>query len=185
MEVLRIGTKHRRFLSAILLAIVPLMMPSRGTGQEQEEYGVKAAYLLNFTKFVEWPQSTGSGMFGICILGDDPFETTIDMLTRGKSASGRPIEVRRLKEAAEAKSCQMVFVSSTEGAKASKLVEAVRGTPVLTVGESEDFLRMGGIVALPMDGSHVNIVINAGAANKADLKISAKLLSLIKLYKND
>jgi hypothetical protein len=159
-------------------------VPSRFLGQEPDEYAVKAAFLFNFSKFVEWPQSGNSGSFGICILGDT-FEESLDNVTRGKSVAGHPIQVRRIKEPVEGKSCQIAFISSAERIKAAKLIELVRGTPVLTVGETKEFMRMGGMVSLSMEDSHVNISINSGATQAGSLKVSAKLLSLAKIYKND
>ena len=68
---------------------------------------------------------------------------------------------------------------------AAKLVDAVRGTSVLTVGETQDFLRIGGMIALQMEDSHVQIIINANAAQSANLRISAKLMMMAKIYKSD
>ena len=185
MEILNRGERRHRVLPVTFLLILLLALPARFAGQEQDEYAVKAAFLFNFTRFVEWPQANGSSPFGICILGDDPFEAIIDKLTQGKTAVGRTIQVRRIKSAADAKSCQIAFVSTAERSKAAMLVDAVRGTPVLTVGETQEFLHMGGMIALPMEAHHVNIVISTTVAQSANLKISAKLLTLAKIYKSD
>ena len=172
---------HRRLLSGSLLVLFQLFVPA-GTGQSVEEYEVKAAFIYNFTRFVEWPASESSS-FAICILGDDPFQTTIDKLTNGKLVGNRPVQIRRLKDGVEARQCQIVFVSASERAKATRLVESVRGTPVLTVGESTDFLRMGGMFYLSTADNHVSVVINPVATEAARLKVSAKLMTLAKVYK--
>lgn len=153
--------------------------------QTVDEYEVKAAFLFNFTKFVEWPLSANTPTFVLGVLGDDPFGSRIDQLIKGKNVNGRPVEVRRLKDPADARHCQIVFVALAERDKAAKLIAAVRGTPVLTVGETGDFVRLGGIIDLSMSDNRVNLLINADAAEQAGLKISAKLMSLAKLSKTD
>ena len=157
-------------------------IPSAVSGQGADEYDVKAAFLYNFTKFIEWPQAANAA-FAICILGDDPFGTTIDRLVNGKTALGKPFQVRRIKEPADAKQCQLAFISSIEKSKEPKLVEAVGESAVLTVGETKDFLNKGGMIFLSMEESNVSIVINTTATDKARLKISAKLMTLAKVFK--
>lgn len=180
MEVLT--TKGSAILRLTLLAVL-LLVAAVSAGQTAEEYEVKAAFIYNFTKFVEWPQGTESASFWICILGDDPFESAIEKLTAGKSAYGRPIQVKRLKGASEGKQCRIVFVGASERGKASRLVEATRGTAVLTVGESSEFLRAGGMVVLSMESDRVSVVVNPTATQAAGLKVSAKLMTLAKVYK--
>ena len=169
-------------LSRVLILV---LMAKVCSGQVADEYEVKAAFLYNFTKFVEWPQtSEPSQAFAICILGDDPFESTIDRLTAGKTVSGRALQIRRIKEPADFKQqCQIVFVGASEKSKAAKLIEATRGTPVLTVGESREFLRLGGMVFLSTETDHVSLVINAAATLSAKLKVSAKLMTLATVFK--
>jgi hypothetical protein len=185
MEILNGNRTIRRRFTAFLLIAAVVIFPAHFAGQEQDEYAVKAAFIFNFSKFVEWPPAGSAGPFAICILGDDPFETTIDRLTQGKTAYGRAIQIRRVREAADAKTCQIVFAGAAERDKAARLVSAIRGTSVLTVGETPEFLRMGGMIALTMEDSHVNIVINTSATQTSNLKVSAKLLMLAKIYKGD
>ncbi len=154
------------------------------SAQQLDEYEVKAAFLYNFTKFVEWPAQSNSP-FAICIYGDDPFGPTIDQLVRGKSVGGRFIIIRRLKEPIEARQCQIAFVTRSEEAKAQKLVEAVQGTPVLTVGERSKFGKLGGMIFLVMQDNHVSVGVNVPAAEKAGLKLSAKLMSVAKQFKEE
>jgi hypothetical protein len=173
----------RRIPALCSLVVAMMLIATAGAGQAAEEYEVKAAFIYNFTKFVEWPTTTDSPSFAICILGDDPFQSSIDRLAAGKVVGSRPVQVRRLKEGAEGRQCQIVFVGASERAKASRLVEAVRGTSVLTVGESIEFLRIGGMFYLSMADNHVSVVINPAATDAARLKVSAKLMTLAKVYK--
>jgi len=164
--------------AAVCLALISMVLPASVSGQAVDEYAVKAAFLYNFTKFVEWPDAQGEGTFNICITGDDPFGGSLDRLVQGKTANGRKILIRRLKELGEARQCQIVFLGREEEAKASKLVEAVRGAPVLTVGEPGKFEKMGGMIVLSMNEGRVAVRVNAAATESCGLKVSARLMSL-------
>jgi hypothetical protein len=157
-------------------------MASPALAQHVDEYELKAAVLLSLTKFVEGPADSRQD-FGICIFGDDPFGSVIDDVTKGKMAYGRTLQVQRLREAEQARQCRIVFFRG-DGKKAAKLIEAVRGMPVLTVGETADFIRRGGLVYLSTEAERINMVINSDAAASCALKVSAKLLSLAKIFKD-
>jgi hypothetical protein len=165
--------------------IVVLVSATMVLGQTIDEYEVKAAFLYNFTKFVEWTNVPGTDTFNICIFGDDPFGGSLDRLVKGKTAYNLKIQVRRIKEAAEARQCQIVFVRREEDAKAARLIEAVRGMPVLTVSEYRKFVTMGGIIFFSTKEGRVSIGINAQPAESAGLKISAKLLNISKIGKDE
>ena len=182
MEILARGAQRFGGL-ARWLCLGLLLIPSLSDAQAIDEYEVKAAFLYNFTKFVEWPKND-SDAFSICILGDDPFGPTIDQLVKGKTVNGKKLSVRRLKEAVEAKQCQIVYVRAEEKNKAAQLIEAVQKMPILTVGERGGFGKIGGLVYLSMMDDHVGVGINAPAAEAAGLKVSAKLLSLAKTFKD-
>jgi len=166
---------------ALLLAGLALSIPVQSLGAQLDEYDVKAAFLLSFAKFVEWPPEVPSDSLVICIVGDDPFGTAMDRLTQDKGASRRALEVRRLKEPSDAVSCHIAYVRSAEREKAVKLVTHLRAAPVLTIGDSFDFPEKGGVIGLPVENGKVNVVINTTAADEAHLKISAKLLSVARL----
>ena len=162
-----------------------LIAASMAFGETIDEYEVKAAFLYNFTKFVEWTNLPGTDAFNICILGDDPFGDSLDRLVQGKTASNRRIQIRRIKDAVEGRQCQIVFVRREEDAKAAKLIEAVRGLPVLTVSEYYKFTKMGGMIFFSTKEGRVNIGINPQPAEGAGLKISAKLLNISKIGKDE
>lgn len=172
----RLGSLSRRLVLALLV-------PGMFWAGPVDEYEVKAAFLYNFTKFIEWPKNDLEA-FNICILGDDPFGSSLDEFVKGKVASGKALQIRRLKEAAEAKQCQIVYVRADERNKATQLIDAVRKTPVLTVGEQSNFGKIGGMVYMTMLDRHVGFGINAAVADAAGLRVSAKLLSLAKSFKD-
>jgi hypothetical protein len=173
------------FRHILWLLLIMGSLTEVGRAQVADEYEVKAAFLYNFTKFVEWPAAAApSTTFVICILGDDPFESVIDRLTVGKTVNGRALQVRRLKEPDDARQqCQIVFVGASDKSRATKLIETTRGTPVLTVGESRDFVRMGGLFFLSTETGRVSVVISGTATQAAGLKVSAKLMTLATIFK--
>lgn len=169
-----------------LLAAWIALAPAAQAQQAVDEYAIKAAFLLNFTKFVEIPQPADAPNFLICIFGEDPFGAAIDQVVKGKTANGRAIQVRRLKEPSEARQCQIAFVQRDESSKAAKVIQAAKGAPVLLVGEQREFTRIGGTMYFSMNDNHVGVVVNPPVAERAGLKISAKLLSVAKIFdKND
>src|SRR5580765_8365753 len=105
------------------------------------------------------------------------------MATKGKSVNGREIRIRRLKEPAQAQDCQIVFAASSDKKKLQQLFDAINLLPVLTVGETDEFLRSGGMVSLSTNGDRVEVVINNTFAEANGLKISVKLLSLATIFK--
>jgi len=145
------------------------------------EYEVKAAFLYNFAKFVEWPTAAFSNSeepLEFCIIGDDPFGTSIDRIVKGRAANGRAITIRRNVRADAASSCHLVFAVADEEGDMARVVQEVRGAPVLTVGESPSFLDEGGIIGLVIDDGKVRFEINARGAERAGLKVSSQLLKL-------
>jgi hypothetical protein len=167
---------------AILTCLtIGLLLGSRFSQAADEpfEYQVKAAFLLNFTKFVEWPATSfrqAESPITICILGEDPFGTTLVQLVAGEIVSERKVVVERIKRPPPPKSCQVLFVGRDEK-NSSKILSGL-GPGVLTVGEGESFLRKGGIIAFVLENRRVRFSVNQMAAESGDLKLSSKLLSV-------
>ena len=172
-----------RILGLILsVALITTLNVSSGDAQGAREYELKAAFLYNFAKFVEWPAGTfpddGAPII-VAVVGDDPFKGLLDALA-GKSANGRQVVVRRLNVGQDLRSCQVLFIGSSEKKRLVQIMASVAGTSVLTVGEMEGFVNLGGMIRLTMEESKVRFEINAGSAKRAKLRISSKLLSLAK-----
>ena len=142
------------------------------------ESHVKAAFLLNFARFVEWPSSAfpnPSTPLTICIVGRDPFGRSLDVVVAGETVAARPIEIRRIESPSKGQ-CHLAFIGSTED---EPIVGMSHIPPnVLTVGEGERFLRAGGIISFVVDSRRVRFSINQGAAHRAGLRISSRLMSL-------
>jgi hypothetical protein len=138
------------------------------------EYEVKAAFILNFTKFVEWPPSafaSADAPLTICILGEDPFGRVFDQIVEGESVNGHKIVVARL-PVEQQKTCHVIYAAVSPATQPSS------SSPVLTIGEGDEFLRRGGMIAFVLDNRHVRFDINLKAATNAGLRLSSKLLSV-------
>ena len=152
--------------------------PAGGPSDESLEYRVKAAYLLNFTRYVEWPAPAADDMLNICVLGADPFGKILDATIAGRTAHGRPLRARRLQTAAEATGCEVVFVSSETWRRSPESLKALDRAGSLTVGESEQFARRGGVIGFVIVDETVRFVVNDEARDRAGLRISSRMLSL-------
>lgn len=148
------------------------------------EYQVKAAFLFNFAKFVEWPAdafASSQAPFVICVLGEDPFGPMLDATLAGKTMGTHPVLLRRIKEHSDARRCHIVFVSSSESRNFAAVVDSVRGFAVLLVGDTDGFAAAGGSIEFTLEGNHVRFLINPDAAQRAGLMLSSKLLMLARI----
>jgi hypothetical protein len=145
------------------------------------EYEVKAAFLYNFAKFVEWPSPSSAPSFRICVLGRDPFGLALSNIVQSKSISGRPIVSVHLQSPAEVRLCHVLFISQSDPEILQQVLERTRGLPVLTVGESADFLRLGGMINFVLEQDRVRFEINLEAAERQHLKLSSKLLAVARV----
>jgi YfiR/HmsC-like len=147
------------------------------------EFEVKAAFLYNFARFVEWPAETGhdAAPFVIAILGHDPFGAVLDDTVAGKTVGGRPIEVRRIARADEARDAQIVFVSPSERPNMAAILKTLGRPGILTVGDTDGFASQGGAINFTLQARRVRFEINPAAAEQARLKMSSQLLKLATL----
>jgi hypothetical protein len=146
-----------------------------------EEYQTEARYLLHFAQLVTWPDDTAaasSDSMVLCTLGTDPFPGSLDRMEAGKVIGARPIQVRHITQVDEAMACQVLFISREEDKQLPVVLPALHNAPVLTVGETPDFLLFGGMICFVFDESNVRFEINLDAAKAARLKIGSRLLFL-------
>ena len=165
---------------ALLLAVV-----SAGAGasvaQNTGEYQVKAAFLYNFTKFVDWPPealASSSDPFTLCVYGDNALFDPLKEIVKGKTTNDRTLAVKQVTSISAARGCQVLFVGARDEDRAPGVLSGLRELSVLTVGEVPDFTRQGGVINFFVESNRVRFVINLAAAERAHLKISSKLLSL-------
>ena len=148
------------------------------------EYAIKAAFLYHFLTYVEWPPEafrSPQQPFVIGVFKTDPFGEVLDKIARTKTAAGRPIVVRRLTSMDDLTSCNILFLPrSVPIATQDAVLAAIRGSHVLSVGESDDFVDRGGAAQFFLEGNKVRFAFNTDVVEDTDLKISSKLLSLAK-----
>jgi hypothetical protein len=166
-------------------ALIELKMTARGQAlsytQTPARYKVEAVFLYNFAQYVDWPQqafNSDSAPFVIGVLGTDPFGKMLEDVTRNEKINGHPFEIRRFQRADEAVSCHILYISESEEKRMREILAAVRGRPVLTVGETEGFVAQGGMIRFVLGGSRLRFRINVDSAKESQLTISAKLLRL-------
>jgi hypothetical protein len=144
-----------------------------------DEYRLKAAFVYRFPQFVEWPPAVlrDSRTLDLCVLRPNPFGSDLEQLVTGESLGGRPLRVRVVAGVDGMMGCHAIFFGARSDAAAS-VAKAVAGRPILTIGETDQFLDEGGIIALTVVDRRVRFTVNATNAQKAGLRISAQLLSL-------
>lgn len=141
-----------------------------------EESQVKAAFLFNFAKFVQWPTPPAGAMV-IGVAGDRAFGELVDRMVHGRAINGRELVTRRLAYADDPAGCHVLFISGSQQRDVADMLLRTRG-PVLTVGETVQFLRDGGMVRFYLENSRVRFQINQKNAEAAGLKVSSQLLTL-------
>ncbi len=178
------GKSGSKRWSCIGLAIL-VLLPTLGLGGRQsEEYEVKAAFLLNFAKFVEWPSKAfpdSKSPFVIGIVGVDPFGDALPQLIKRQTVQQRPIVIRRFKVAEDFSGCHILFLSRSLAAQTDHVLERMKELPVLTVSEREDFVQRGGVIGFAHADKAVRFDINVQAAAAVDLKVSSKLLAIARV----
>ena len=168
------------------LVLVIVSSVAAGQASVSEEYRSKADFLVKFLDFVEWPQSTfasAQAPFLVCVRGDFPFGTSLAEVARGSTPQGRRVDVRWIHEDQKLRNCHILFVSHSESKRYTRVLQAVEGADVLTIGETPDFLSAGGAMTFsvqsdPAGNEALQFEVNLPAANAAHLKISSKLLAV-------
>lgn len=180
---------QRRAIALALALIAALAVtPPRVHAEPVGEYSVKAAFLLNFARLVQWPGASFEGPKSPIVMGffgADAFDAARASGIEKKRVGERPVEIRRISGAPEASQCHLVFLTDGDGTRPESLFEATRKSGVLTVGEIEGFAQKGGIINFYRDGKKVRFEINTGAAQQAGFRISSRLLGLAKIVSAD
>jgi hypothetical protein len=165
----------------LLLALMLLQLVLGAHAQTSREDQIKAAFVYNFTKFIEWPSKSftdANAAIVIGVLGDSPMAAVLVDVVRDRKVNGRPIIVRTIQGAADAASTHLLFVSATENSRWAQLQAAIETRPVVTVGESPSFTQTGGTIKFIVQDDKLHFVINMAAAERSGVKISAQLQKL-------
>jgi hypothetical protein len=172
---------------SVSLSWAPEAITQARDASDSSEYLIKAGFIFNFAKFVEWPSAAFAqpdSPIVIGILGTDPFGAIIDQIVQDKKVGARGFVVKRLKWGADAKElreCKILFVGASEKAHIDELVQTVKGLPILTVGETPGFAERGGVIRFVLEDNRVRFEVNVEAARQADLTISSRLLTLARI----
>lgn len=166
----------------LLSVVLSLVLAAEGAVAEQ---AVKAAFLLNFARFVEWRVDAAApppaaSTFNFCVLGDEALTAEFTSAFAGKSVRERPVTVRRVASATAgaAGECRVLFVASAERPRLAEHLDALGGRPVLTVSDMPGFVDAGGVIGLVRKGTNVRFEVNLAVAIRLGLDVSPRLSSI-------
>jgi hypothetical protein len=172
----------RHCFTVALLALGLLGVPAlHAQNAKPTDYDVKAAYLYNFGRFVEWPAevtAAQSGHFTVCVLGQDPFGPTLDTTLAGETIRGKSVVAKRILSPQESDDCRIVFLGPVEGARLKKIVAELDKKAVLTVSDMPQFAQLGGMIQFVLEGKRVRFEVNLTATQRAGLTLSSELLKV-------
>ena len=166
---------------SLLWAVAAMPQSGSEEGKAFTEYEVKAAFLVNFAKYVEWPEKAfpeADSPFRIGVLGPNPFGDTLHRLTGDLELNGRKMAVEQSDDIQKLTGCQIVFLSGPDRKSTQSDLEAFKALPVLTVGEQVGFAEQGGTVNFVLVETKVKFEINTKSASSTELKVSPRLLKL-------
>ena len=149
-----------------------------------KEYQIKAAFLYNFTQFVEWPTNAfpdATAPLTIGILGNDPFGDALADIVRGEKVNGHPLAIKHFRRTEEISACHLLFIGQSEARRVEEILGGLKDRNILTVGESEGFAKSGGMIRFVTEKNKIRLRINANAAKNASLTVSSKLLKLAEI----
>ena len=177
--------KSTRRIVTLALAIACANSITAGApGQQVDEYRVKAAYLYNFAKFVEWPSGafqTSKESISICVLGEDPFGHILEETLAGRQVEGRALAARGISNIKQAAGCHVLFISSAGSARLLPMLREIGMPGILTIGESDKAMAEGVVINFTTEGTKVHFEISLDAAEHEQLRISPNLLSLARV----
>ena len=175
---------RQRLLACLVLVLLSVLCrPAAAQDAQVSESDLKAAFLFNFTKFIEWPAEAfprEDAPVNVGVYGDEAFTATLRALLADKKAHGRAFNVKRLVNPADAKTCQILYFREGETRKMGAVYDAIKKLPILTVGESDDFLDQGGMFNFFFEDKQLRFEVNPATAENAKLTVSSKLLRLAK-----
>ncbi len=177
----RFTQKFLNIFFAISCLVISIQTSSDvGAETAGDEYFIKAAFVMNFAKFTQWPEKTfadASDEIRLCVMGDDSVYTTFSKI-EGKTINGLRLVVKKIKTTQEIENCHILFVSRPNRDDLPKIFAAVKEKPILTIGEITGFEISGGIINLEKEKDKIRFNINVTAAKRSGLEISSRLLHL-------
>lgn len=174
---------HKLFISVLLITLVLFFGAggiSASTESEAREFKLKAAFMLNFSKFTTWPKEAAGqkgDTFNFCIIGVNPFGNALDGL-ESKKVGGRQVRLHFAKSIDEARNCNVLFISKSEKGNLRQLKQITDGRAILTISDIEGFSRNGGMFEFVSQGGRLSFVVNNQEVINNGLQVNASLLNL-------
>lgn len=180
---------RRLCVAAITIACTLLAISGlHAQGSRPTDFQVKAAYLFNFGRFVEWPTriaATWGDAFTVCVLGQDPFGPALDAALAGETIGGKRVIAKRISAPHDSGNCQILFLNSAKSEALDRVIEAGDKNSVLTVSDMPQFLERGGMIQFVLEGNRVRFEVNLAAAQHAGLTLSSELLKVATAVRTD
>lgn len=176
---------HRSRILPAIIAVLGLALIG-GASEPSQEYKLKAAFIFNFARFIEWPPNSfanDDAPFVIGVAGIDPFNGALEQAVAGKKVGTRRVEVRHFETVDKIASCQILVIPTTDDESESAILRKLGKDPVLSIGESGNFCALGGCLRFFTEDNKMRFEINTDATDQAQLKISSKLLKLARIFK--
>jgi hypothetical protein len=167
------------FMLILLFFCAPVMAQ-----EALSEYQVKAAYLFNFLKFVDYPSEAFADPLApivVGVVGEDPFGSALPQVVTGKTVAGRDLVIRLYRPGEDLRGAHILFISASERKRLPMILSSLRGSSVLTVSDMAGFLDAGGMIQFLNENDRVRFAINMDSTSRAKLKMSSKLLSLARV----
>lgn len=188
---------YTRFLLQLWLILAHCLLPilfglyghssyAADAAPSLKAYQLKAVFLLNYGKYIRWPNSAfhnDQSSFLICVLGESPFRGALDAAVEGERIRGREVEVRYSFLAENLGTCHALFIARSERPRLSFLLERLKGLPVLTVSDVEDFIEQGGQIQFYTDEDNIRFALHLGRLRELGLEPNANLLRISRVVK--
>jgi uncharacterized protein DUF4154 len=174
-------------VASIATAATLVAAPGRPTGDgvsAAPDVAVKAAFLYNFAKFVEWPALAAGARLVVCAVGDDAIAAALVETVRGQNISGHQIDVSRPHDSRAWRDCHVLFITDAETRRSAGGLNELKMLPVLTVSDGKGFAMAGGIIELYLEDAKIRFVINVDAGERSGLRLSSRLLLLAKVIRD-
>jgi hypothetical protein len=173
----------RAVLPLIVLLFHPFALNSAHAQSNPAEYQLKAAFIFHFAQLVDWPTHAlgpANRPLILCTAGENALSGILEATVQEKQIASRSLEVRHLQERDSPGGCQVLFIVGRNKKRVAAILAFLNGAPILTVGETDDFIQQGGMIGFCLQGKKIRFDINLNAAQRANLKISSRLLLLAK-----
>lgn len=184
-RTLRAAVRALRTALPMLIAACALALPGRAEPSWASEYQLKAAFVYNLFPFIEWPPSSGRTTMIVGVATDGSVPEDFVRFFEGKHVDDRAIEVRQVHSRGEMRACQVLLVAYADPGRTNDALAQLTGTSVLSIGDGENFARLGGVIAFLPFQNTFRLAINPRAAERAGLKFRAQLMNIATLLPDE